>query len=454
MSRRTRLVLTAIFIAGFVITAPLTLLYTAGYKYDWKKSRVQKTGIIQIDSLPTKADVILNGTPTGRLTPTPVTRLLPEEYRVRLKKTGYFPWEKTVEVRSSETTFVTGAVLLRDIAPQRINEEVASSVSFNEDGTRLAYVRTSSQGDELVTMLLSATRAENAVPTIVARFSPGTLVTPHLLWSPDGTSLLLVATVDRSHVIVRYDVAGDLEPIELHEPFPAGPLSAEWSDNGARVVITTADGVFLADPENGSTAPAVLEKNVRAARLIGRDIYLLRSLPDGVVLERRGTVPGSDAQTVTLLPNGAHAFLADEGPYLLIADRTRGKIAIISKEDGEIAEILSATDAHWLKPSREPRILACNDFEITVANPGSDTRQLVTRIGTDIDGCAWHPSGLAVLYSAGGILHAADLDQREPKNVYDLASFDGIPAFAVDETDEMIRFVSTGDGAGVYERAY
>ena len=50
-----------IFVSAFFIVTPLILMYTQGYRYNFAKSRVQKTGILIISSLPKKAEIYLNG---------------------------------------------------------------------------------------------------------------------------------------------------------------------------------------------------------------------------------------------------------------------------------------------------------------------------------------------------------------------------------------------------------
>ena len=50
----------ASFIIIFSILTPIIILYTQGYRYNFKRGRVQKTGILIISSIPKKADVYLN----------------------------------------------------------------------------------------------------------------------------------------------------------------------------------------------------------------------------------------------------------------------------------------------------------------------------------------------------------------------------------------------------------
>src|SRR6188474_2971376 len=135
MHPRTRTVVTALFVLAFFVTAPVLILLTSGYRYNWKRQRVQKTGLIQAETVPTGAKVFLDGSLQRKLTPASYTRLLPEDYLVRIEKKGYLSWEKSLEVRSGQTTFATGIVLYKDALARLVLERRATEASWSPDGT-------------------------------------------------------------------------------------------------------------------------------------------------------------------------------------------------------------------------------------------------------------------------------------------------------------------------------
>ncbi|HWP41802.1 MAG TPA: PEGA domain-containing protein [Blastocatellia bacterium] len=78
----------------------------------------RQTGSIKIASRPGGADVLLiledeSGAeapqPRGK-TPTLITDLSPGKYAVHLEKSGYSPFQKSVEVKAGETTAVTATL--------------------------------------------------------------------------------------------------------------------------------------------------------------------------------------------------------------------------------------------------------------------------------------------------------------------------------------------------------
>ena len=78
------------FIIIFLILAPAAILYTQGFRYNFHYSRVQKTGIMIISSMPRRAQISLNGTVYDKdTTPTKVENMLPGDYEITLTKEGY-----------------------------------------------------------------------------------------------------------------------------------------------------------------------------------------------------------------------------------------------------------------------------------------------------------------------------------------------------------------------------
>ena len=93
MNLRVRKLILLGFALIFLIAVPLVILTTAGYRYNWKRGTLEKTGIIKFVTKPTGARVWLDGQPLARTTPLSEFRLLPEDYDIRIEKDGYFDYQ-------------------------------------------------------------------------------------------------------------------------------------------------------------------------------------------------------------------------------------------------------------------------------------------------------------------------------------------------------------------------
>jgi len=114
MRLKTRLAILAGFVVIFLVTAPLLLLYTAGYRWNFKKNRIEKVGVVFVRSVPSNAEVALNGVAQKDRTPARFRDLLPDTYDIRVSKDGFTSWEKHLAVESERTTFAESIVLWRD----------------------------------------------------------------------------------------------------------------------------------------------------------------------------------------------------------------------------------------------------------------------------------------------------------------------------------------------------
>ncbi len=133
MHYRVRNVIFVLFFFIFLVGAPLTVLYTAGYRLNFTTFRIQQTGVIALSSTPRGATVLVNGIDTGAKTPYVIQRLSPGSYTVQLSKDGYRSWEQRVDVSSGATTYIT-ATLFADAFPKLLFETAAVDAVGDKSG--------------------------------------------------------------------------------------------------------------------------------------------------------------------------------------------------------------------------------------------------------------------------------------------------------------------------------
>src|SRR3972149_8173308 len=97
------------------LLAIAAIFWTRGFKPDFKKGQIKRTGIIVASSIPTGAQVYLDDRLTSA-TNTNIGFLEPKTYKVKIEKDGYTTWEKEVEVKADLATEIK--TLLFPLAPQ------------------------------------------------------------------------------------------------------------------------------------------------------------------------------------------------------------------------------------------------------------------------------------------------------------------------------------------------
>jgi len=119
MTKRTRTVLFIVSILLFLLLCPFFILYPQGYRIDFKSQeggvRIVRVGGIFLKVYPKRADVYVDGNlkKRGDYLSGDVffEGLYPRKYKIEVKKTGYYTWEKTLRVKEKEVTDAKNIIL-------------------------------------------------------------------------------------------------------------------------------------------------------------------------------------------------------------------------------------------------------------------------------------------------------------------------------------------------------
>lgn len=103
MTIKKRVIILVIIAIAFLIAAPIVIYYAIGYTFDFEQWRLVKTGILLINTEPKGVQIFLNGKLKSE-SPARIRFLLPNDYRLELKKDGYMPWEKSITVSAQQIT--------------------------------------------------------------------------------------------------------------------------------------------------------------------------------------------------------------------------------------------------------------------------------------------------------------------------------------------------------------
>lgn len=119
--------------------AGAAIFLAKGYRYQADTGTFSGTGIISVSSIPDQASVYLDGHLTTA-TDDNITSLPPKNYKVRIVKEGYIPWEKDIEVNQGLVSEIK-ATLFRSIPT--IYPVTYSGVDYallSPDNLKLMYI--------------------------------------------------------------------------------------------------------------------------------------------------------------------------------------------------------------------------------------------------------------------------------------------------------------------------
>lgn len=115
MTRKFRTIIFAVLLILFFITAPSAVLYSYGYRFDFTQKKVVQTGAFYFKTSPRNAEIYLGDKMVAKTDilfgSAFVENLLPQKYEIEIKKEGFFPWEKSLEIKEREVTEAKNIIL-------------------------------------------------------------------------------------------------------------------------------------------------------------------------------------------------------------------------------------------------------------------------------------------------------------------------------------------------------
>ena len=148
MVKKIRLLFFSLLIILFFVFSPILIFYSQGYRFDFDEKRIVKTGGLNVRVSPLGAEIYLNNKLVGKttilLSSVFVQNLLPKEYRVTVKKEGYFPWEKILKIEEQMVTKAEKIILFPEkttFTPSEEKIEYFLSPADSENRNSLFFVK-------------------------------------------------------------------------------------------------------------------------------------------------------------------------------------------------------------------------------------------------------------------------------------------------------------------------
>src|SRR3989344_909147 len=406
------------FIIVFLIVTPLIVLYSQGYRYNFKRGKVQKTGILIMSSIPKSADIYLNNQlVTQNQTPARLEKLLPADYEIKLAKEGYHNWTKKLQLNENSTTFAEDVILWKNNWPIQL--------------------------------------------------APNNII--EWLASPDWQKAVFI-TPDRKIMAL------DLATKKFYELYQAGNDDnlkiLSWSNTSKKILIEVGDQYLIFNAERYQTAPIIISNDyallkwdlkndnlvygLNSAGVWKIDLFTKKS---GLLLNREVTdflingdlvyfyykdviykqkISGrSQPEIIDGLKCPACRFINREFARLLLLDDQAQKLFIIDPILKNKTIKQSAKNISWLKADT---LLFYNNWEIWIYELDKEEPEIITRIGTGISEALWHPAGRHIIFNSEDKIKIIELDNRELRNVIELFAGARINYLTLDDKGKNLYF--------------
>jgi hypothetical protein len=217
--------LSALFIIG---GTALAIHYANGNLRFTDDGFVRETGLLQANSFPTGAEVLINGRQVAVTEDT--IYLTPDEYVVEVVKDGYAPWKKTLQTKKGLVT-QTNARLF-PVAPSltTLTFTGAENLMPSPDGQKIVYYTASTSATRrhglYLMELTSSTFSLQKGPRQLTRDSERIdLRTAKFVWSPDSSELLVIS--ENKEMLVPLDRTSDIDVLP-DVSFQRDSILSDW----------------------------------------------------------------------------------------------------------------------------------------------------------------------------------------------------------------------------------
>lgn len=189
---RNRLLL---FLAGLIIVPSFTtgvILFARGYRPDFShKGGLQPTGLLVSTSYPDAAQIYVNGELKSATDST--FNLSPGQYTVEIKKDGFYPWKKQLQVQAEIVTRATAVLFPTVPALKALTTYGSVHPNLSPDGTHLIFYGAGQNSNNVYTLDLS-----DSPLGLLNRDSKQVTTLPNntysFIWSPDSRQILAIAS--------------------------------------------------------------------------------------------------------------------------------------------------------------------------------------------------------------------------------------------------------------------
>lgn len=429
------------FILLFFIVSPIIILYTLGYKYNWSKKTLEKTGVFFIKSYPKSAEVYLNNKKYKDGTPTQINRLLPNNYLIKIAKEGYLDWQKNLTIYPDQTTFIEDVSLFKkNVKPILISDGEFSSYLQSNNKQWIILGKNETHFFSLWLFNINNEKLEELYRT------ESDTNLQIISWSNDDEKILLKD--DGNYYALSVSEKNKLFPLnKVTKIFFDELIWDTYNDNILYGLIKNK--LYQVDLLNNKCFPLLTEPVLKIINF-KTDLLAIVKKNNKYLLQ----YIKNDKEPLLSLPfSDKYNFLNPNNDYLSLYDGETKILYLLEPENANqyiAAAINNVNDFQW----HDDQFLYWNNNELWVDYPKSGQKILLERSSQPILKAFWHPNVVYVFNLSNDELKLYELDSRDQRNIYTLFNFAGASnnaAFINKEGDQLYLFTTINGQSGLYE---
>ncbi|MFH0969409.1 MAG: PEGA domain-containing protein [Patescibacteria group bacterium] len=409
-----------------------------GYRFNPQRGIFVFTGSISIKSNPLTVQIFIDqkeeSKSLNRINNSyHVGGIKPGEHLIEIKAPGFKPWSKKISVSSGTTTEFWNVALARDEYPKTDYQTSGTGRFFFDPGKKLiAYIDTSFQGLSVNVLDVGAVQSENVFSSQEFQFTGDKK--ENIEWSPQSKKIIIPALKNNSGEKTYFIVdTKTKEPINLKDLAKKDDIKkVRWDQENKNFIYYISEGnLYHLDTENPDTNN-IIAQNIADYDLSSGYAYYFQ-LPGGIVYRTNSDGTSSPEQITTSSPDR----MTDSEYQITVYDQDR--IAILNKS-GDLYIYNNGKNDQYFKNlasgiydvqfsndgkkmlyfgEKEASVYFLRDWEVQPWRSENDIKEIV-RFSEKIDNVQWSKDYEHILFTFGGKLKMAEIDNRSQNNMVDV----------------------------------
>lgn len=416
---KNRVLITIAIASLILISAAVAIFWARGFKPDFKKGQIERTGLIVASSIPTGATVYLDGRPTSA-TDTTITYLEPKIYKVRIEKDGYTTWEKDIEVKADLAAEIKALLLPTAPEIKPLTTTGAASPTLSPDDTKIVYGTGGERGGLfLLPMAGSPFPFRQDARLLAKNKSSLDFTKAKFIWSPDS-----------KQVIARFEIEKSPPRLsdETTEAIANLAIDTEKTDQEPRDITASLNATLTSWQEElnsrAQTQATAVPESIKSATAEATLIPLpapAKALESKPETKASNQLPKTSYQ-LNYFPTGL-VFSPDEEKILYRNKEAKYKIYDLkTKKEFTLPDFADLINISWY-PDSNHLVIAQNPptggLISIIETDGNNKMAVYTgkfeNVAPPAGGVFAHPSGLRII-----ILTALTQQEGTPANLYSI----------------------------------
>jgi len=455
MTKKTRTILFFVCFFLFLVTAPSVIFYSQGYRIDFENKKIVKTGAFYFKVSPKGAEIFVGGKLKKKtdffFEAALIENLLPKKHLVEIKKPGYLPWKKSLEIKEEKVTEAKNIVLVPEDLGFEILEKNLKDFFFSPDEKKIIFKEEILTEDEKKSWSLKLYDLKEKTKSHLIEekeISKNGAFLSNLIWAPDGKRIILETEIKAEKKYFLLDLKES--PVLLRAlDFLEDIKSFSFQPTNQNILFSKKDleedflALFEADTE-GKISEPILE-DVVTYKISGQNIFWISK--DGFL--QKSDLAGK-TQKLSLEPLSlkkafdyqievfnAYIFLREEKSLFLFNE----KLGKFEKVDQNITDFEIAPD------SKKVCFWSDNEIEILFLKEGegqpekeTGEKLFLTRFSKKIGRSFWYTSHY-LIFNVNSEIKIIEIDDRDEIQIWNLSNFEN-PKIYFNQKDRKLYILS------------